>query len=397
MTAQSELHPRRAGRGSLLNDARFRALIFQIIVVVLVVGAAGYVAHNTARNLAERGIASGFAFLGAKAGFDIGLRFIPYDLTATYGRAFLVGLVNTLVVSAVGIVVATVLGLIVGVLRLSGNWLVARLAAVYVDTIRNIPLLVQILFWYFGVLAALPALRQSLAIGKTIFLNNRGLYMPRPIAQPGAWVVLAAFIAGLVVTVMIRRWAKRRQERTGATFPAIRVGILLIVVATLLAADLAGFPVRWDLPVLKGFNFAGGVVVQPEFVALLLALTLYTAAFIAEIVRAGILSVSHGQTEAAYALGLRPGRTLRLVIIPQALRVIVPPLTSQYLNLTKNSSLAVAIGYPDLVSVFTGTVLNQTGQAVEVIFITMLVYLTISLFISLFMNWYNRRIALVER
>lgn len=398
MAAQADPRPSSTGRGSYLNDPRVRGLIFQIVVALALVAFAAFVVYNTAQNLRTLGIASGFGFFNATAGFDIGLTLIPYNMaTSTYGRAFLVGLVNTLVVSALGIVLATLIGFFVGVLRLSNNWLVARLATVYVEGLRNVPLLLQILFWYVGVLAALPALRNSLSVAGVFFLNNRGLYSPSPIFEPAAWLILAGFVLGLIGAIVVRRWARRRQEATGQQFPSLRVGLLLVIGLPLLAAVATGFPLTWDVPELKGFNFVGGTVIQPEFMALLLALSLYTAAFIAEIVRAGIQSVSHGQTEAAYALGLQPGMALRLVIIPQALRVIVPPLTSQFLNLTKNSSLAVAIGYPDLVSVFTGTVLNQTGQAVEVIFITMLVYMTISLAIAGFMNWYNRRIALIER
>jgi general L-amino acid transport system permease protein len=395
-----DIQPRRraAGQGSLLNDARVRGLVFQVVVAVALAAFAAFIVYNTAENLRALGIASGFGFFDSTAGFDIGLRLIPYNMaTSSYGRAFLVGLVNTLAVSAAGIVLATVIGFLVGVLRLSTNWLIARLAAVYVETLRNIPLLLQILFWYFGVLSALPALRQSIPLFDVIFLNNRGLYAPSAIFETEAWAIFAALVVGIIGAIVLRRWARRRQEATGQPFPSFRVAILLVIGLPLLAAVVTGFPMTWEIPELKGFNFTGGIVIQPEFVALLLALSLYTAAFIAEIVRAGIQSVSHGQTEAAYAVGLRPGITLRLVIIPQALRVIVPPLTSQYLNLTKNSSLAVAIGYPDLVSVFTGTVLNQTGQAVEVIVITMLVYMTISLIIAGYMNWYNRRIALIER
>jgi general L-amino acid transport system permease protein len=393
-------HAERAGarQGSLLNDARFRGLVFQIVVLAVLALVVGDIVYNTWTNLHKRGIASGFSFLWATAGFDIGISLIPYEITSTYGRAFLVGLVNTLTVSACSIVLATVLGLFIGILRLSRNWLIAKLAAIYVETGRNIPLLLQILFWYIGVLQLLPSARQSLSIlFGTSFLNIRGFYMPRPIFLPGAWVIPVALAIGIVAAVWLYRWAKARQERTGQLFPALRIGLLLIVALPILAAAATGFPVEWDLPALKGFNFVGGMNIPPEFVALMVALTLYTAAFIGENVRAGIQSVSHGQTEAAYAVGLRPRQTLRLIIIPQALRVIVPPLTSQYLNITKNSSLAVAIGYPELVSVFAGTVLNQTGQAVETIVITMAVYMTISLVISIFMNWYNRRIALVER
>jgi len=294
-------------------------------------------------------------------------------------------------------VLATLLGFVIGVLRLSRNWLIAKLAAVYVESLRNVPLLLQIIFWYFGVLSALPPARNSITIADVIFINVKAISVPRPVFEPGFAAIPIALLVAILATIGLSRWARRRQEATGQPFPTFRAGLALLIGLPFLAALLTGFPLSWSYPELKGFNFAGGIGIQPEFVALLIALTMYTAAFIAEIVRAGIQSVSHGQTEAAFALGLRPGLTTRKIVIPQALRVIVPPLTSQYLNLTKNSSLAVAIGYPDLVSVFTGTVLNQTGQAVEVIFITMLVYGTISLIISLFMNWYNRRVALVER
>lgn len=396
MAVGSETH-RASGKRALLSDERVRGVILQILVAAAVLAFAAFVIHNTVVNLQRLGISTGFRFWNQTAGFDIAQTLIPYEMTSTYGRAFWVGLVNTLVVSAVGIVLATLIGFIVGIARLSRNWLIAKLAAAYVDLLRNIPLLLQILFWYFGVLATLPGVRQSLSFGEAVFLSNRGLYAPALVAEPGFGWVVAAFVLGLAGAVGIARWAKRRQDRTGEQFPIFRVAVGLLLGPPLLVALVTGLPWSWEYPELRGFNFSGGIRMLPEFVALLLALTLYTAAFIAEIVRAGIQSVSRGQTEAAYALGLRPRQTTRLIIIPQALRVIVPPLTSQYLNLTKNSSLAVAIGYPDLVSVFTGTVLNQTGQAVEVIAITMLVYLTISLLISMFMNWYNRRIALVER
>jgi general L-amino acid transport system permease protein len=285
----------------------------------------------------------------------------------------------------------------VGVARLSKNFLVATLAATYVDVIRNIPLLAQIIFWYFGVLTSLPSVRQSISVFGTFFLNTRGLYMPAPVLGPGFWLIPTALVIAIVAAFFLARWARRRQDLTGQQFPSFWAGLGLIIGLPLLAAAVMGFPVTWSMAQLQGFNFVGGMDILPEFVAILLALSIYTAAFIAEIVRGGIQAISHGQTEAALALGLRIAQTTRLVILPQALRIIVPPLTSQFLNLTKNSSLAVVIGYPELVSVFMGTVLNQTGQAVEVIAITMSVYLAISLVISAFMNWYNRHIALVER
>jgi general L-amino acid transport system permease protein len=362
-----------------------------------VVGFGLYIFNNTTANLERQGIASGFGFLESTAGFDIITHLISYSEESTYGQAFLVSLINTLILAVIGIILATLLGVIVGVARLSPNWLVARIATVYIETIRNIPLLLQIFFWYFAVLRAVPHPRDSLEFMGSFFLNNRGLYSPSPIFEQGFWLISAAFGVAIIAIITVAIWAKKRQERTGQQFHTVWVSLGLFFGLPLLAAIVSGFPLSWEYPELQGFNFRGGMVIIPEFISMLLALSIYTAAFIAEIVRAGIQSVSHGQSEAAHALGLRPGPTLRLVILPQALRVIIPPLTSQYLNLTKNSSLAAAIAYPELISVFAGTVLNQTGQAVEIIAITMGVYLTLSLLISLFMNWYNQKMALVER
>ena len=374
-----------------------RALVFQALFLGAVLAFLGFILHNTLNNLESRGISTGFAFLSNEAGFGIIQTLVDYAETSSFGRTFLVGLLNTLLVSALGIVLATVVGFLIGVARLSGNWLISRLAAAYIETFRNIPLLLQIFFWYFAVLRALPHPRDSLAVGEGVFLNLRGLYLPRPVFEQGFALVVAALGVALLSSFMLARWARRRRELTGREFPALPTSLVLVLVLPTAAFWLAGSPVSWELPVLGGFNFRGGIAVIPEFTALLVALSVYTAAFIAEIVRAGILAIPTGQTEAAAALGLRRGKILRLVVIPQALRVIIPPLTSQYLNLLKNSSLATAIGYPDLVNVFAGTTLNQTGQAVEVIAMTMAVYLTVSLAISLLMNWYNARIALVER
>ena len=379
------------------NDPRLRALVFQALFLVAVLGLFGFIINNTLANLESRGISTGFGFLSNEAGFGIIQTLVDYSETSTFGRTFLVGLLNTLLVSLLGIVLATLLGFVIGVARLSENWLVSRLAAVYVEVFRNIPLLLQIFFWYFAVLRALPHPRDSLALGDAAFLNLRGLYLPRPLFEPGFGWVLAALVAAVVAALLLARWAKRRRLLTGQGFPSGWVGIGLIVLLPGLSFLLTGAPLGWDVPALSGFNFRGGITLIPEFAALLLALSIYTAAFIAEIVRAGILAIPKGQTEAASALGLKRAQVLRLIIIPQSLRVIIPPLTSQYLNLMKNSSLATAIGYPDLVNVFAGTTLNQTGQAVEVIAMTMAVYLSISLAISLFMNWYNARIALTER
>jgi general L-amino acid transport system permease protein len=382
----------------LWRDPRARAIAYQILTLLGVVAFAAFIINNTLDNLARQGIASGFGFLEDPAGFAIPQSLIEYHELSPNSRVFWVGLLNTVLVAILGIILATVLGFAIGLARLSSNWLVARLATVYIEVIRNVPLLLQILFWYFAVLQTLPPPRDSMAfMGDLFFLNNRGFYAPKPIFEEGfGWVVLA-FLVALAAVIGIARWARLRRDATGQPFPTFTVAFALLVGLPLLAYLLNGMPLTFEHAEMGRFRLEGGLVLLPELVALTLALSIYTAAFIAETVRAGILSVGHGQIEAAHALGLRHGQTLRLVVIPQALRVIIPPLTSQYLNLTKNSSLAVAIGYPDFVNVFTGIVLNQTGQAVEVIAMTMGVYLTLSLLTSAFMNWYNRRIALVER
>lgn len=389
-----------AGRASLLYDPKVRGLFFQIILLIAVAYLIYTGVTNAADNLARAGIASGFGFFSERAGFDIGQSLVSYTNDDTYFRAFVVGLLNTLLVAAIGIFLATIIGFIVGLGRLSRNYLVQKIATVYVETLRNIPLLLQLLFWYKAVLSVLPSPReQGLEPGLKIAftLNNRGLYIPRIIPEDGSMVVFLAILVAIIAWIVLGSWSRRRQMATGQQFPDLITGLGLFIALPLLALFASGVPFGLEYASLQGFNMAGGMVIRPEFTALLLGLSLYTASFIAEIVRAGILAVANGQTEAAFALGLRPNLTNRLVIIPQAMRVIIPPLTSQYLNLTKNSSLAVAIGYPDLVAVFGGTVLNQTGQAVEVISITMIVYLTISLLTSAFMNWFNARVALVER
>lgn len=384
-------------RASLWNDPRVRAVVFQVLVLGGVILFGVYIVNNTLVNMESRGISSGFDFMTRTAGFDIGMTLVDYDEASSYGRAFVVSLLNTLLVSAIGIAFATFLGFLVGIARLSGNWLVSRLAEVYIEIIRNVPLLLQIFFWYFAVLRALPPPRHSFELADTFFLNLRGLFVPRPVFEAGFPAIPVGFLVGLVAVVFVARWARRRREATGEQFHTVYVSVAILAGLPLLAGAATGFPLSWDHPVLQGFNFQGGMTLIPELVALVIALSVYTASFIAEIVRSGIQAVSRGQTEAAHSLGLRRGPALRLVIVPQALRVIIPPLTNQYLNLTKNSSLAAAIAYPDLVLVFAGTALMQTGQAVEIIAITMAVYLTISLFISAVMNLYNRKMALVER
>ena len=388
----------RPPRVPLYNDPRVRSVIYQLalaaIIVFLVYGAT----TNAIDHLQRAHIASGFGFWNETAGFNISQSLIPFSSTiSTYGTAFWVGLLNTLLVAGLGIVLATILGFIVGISRLSKNWLVSRVASGYVETIRNIPLLLQLLFWYNGVLKALPELRNSYSIADAIYLNNRGFYVPEPIARPGfGWVELV-FVVGIVASVAFYFWARRRQMQTGQRAPVLWVTLGLVIALPFIVLLLAGVPIHFESPQAGRFNISGGIEVVPEFAALLFGLSIYTAAFIAEVVRAGIMAVSQGQAEAAYSLGIKPGPTLRLIVVPQAMRVIIPPLSSQYLNLIKNSSLAVAIGYPDLVQIFTGTVLNQTGQAVEVVAITMAVYLTISLVTSGLMNLYNQRMALVER
>jgi general L-amino acid transport system permease protein len=388
----------RPERPVFYNDPRVRSIAYQVILCALIAFLAYSAIRNAAENLARANIASGFGFWDNTAGFDISQTLISYSpQVSTYGRAFWVGLLNTLLVAGLGIIFATVLGFLIGVARLSRNWLVSKVATGYVELIRNLPLLLQLLFWYNAVLKTLPDVRESAVIPGGAILNNRGLFLPQPVFLDGFRYVFVTFLLGIVGAIAFRIWARRRQDRTGEQAPVLWVSLALVVGLPLLVFLLAGSPLSFNFPEPGRFNIRGGVEILPEFAALLFGLVIYTAAFIAEVVRAGILSVSHGQTEAAYSLGIRPGQTLRLVVIPQAMRVIIPPLTSQYLNLTKNSSLAVAIGYPDLVQVFTGTVLNQTGQAVEVVAITMAVYLLISLTTSLLMNWYNSRVALVER
>jgi len=363
-----------------------------------VLAAAGLVlwffVSNTAQNLESRKIASGFGFLSREAGFEIGeTTFLAYGAADTYLRALGVGLANTFRVALIGVVFATVLGTLIGLARLSSNWLVAKLAAVYVEVMRNIPLLVQLFFWYAIISENLPGPREALSPLPGVFLSNRGIALPVPVAHAAYGWILGALVLGIAGAIGASLWARARQAATGAQLPSGWIGLGLVLGLPLAVFHAFGAPLAWDQPELSGFNFTGGAALTPEFAALLGGLSIYTAAFIAEIVRAGVLAVDQGQFEAADSLGLPRRRAMRLVILPQALRVIVPPMTSQYLNLTKNSSLAVAIGYPDLVSI-ANTTMNQTGQAIEGIAIIMLVYLTISLSISAFMNWYNRRIAL---
>jgi len=380
-----------------LGDESIRALLVQFLFLAAGMGFLVFLVFNTLANLQSRGIETGFGFLAQESGFGISQTLIAYTETSSFGRVFVVGLLNTLLVSALGIVLATLLGFLIGVARLSRNWLIARLATAYIETFRNIPLLLQVFFWYVSVLAVLPHPRHSYALGEAVFLNQRGLFVPRPLLLEGAGLVLGAMALAVAALFLLVRWSHRHRERTGRPLLVVRYALLLLIGLPGVAFFVTGQPLAWEFPALQGFNFQGGLIIIPELTALLIALTIYTAAFIAEIVRAGIQAVPHGQTEVASALGLSRSQRLRLVLIPQALRLIIPPLTSQYLNLLKNSSLATAIGYPDLVNVFAGTSVSITGQAIEIITMTMAVYLVVSLSISAFMNWYNARIALTER
>lgn len=386
--------PRRSDT-SILNSLAFRGVVYQILLGAGVLLLGWYLYFNVNANLDRQGIATGFAFLDEAAGFSIGESVVPFDSSESYGRALVIGILNTLHVAVFGIALATILGVFMGIARVSTNWLISKLASVYVEVCRNIPVVLHVIFWA-SVIRALPPPRQALSPFDGVFIGNRGLIYPVPVPDAAyPWVGLA-LLAGIAGAVLLARWAGRRRELTGQYFPTFWPGLGIILGLPLIVWLVGGAPLEWSIPALRGFNFQGGASLTPEFVALLVGITVYTAAFIAEIVRAGIQSVPHGQVEAARAIGLRPGLVMRLVILPQALRVIVPPTTSQYLSLTKNSSLGVLIGYPDLVNI-GNTTLNQTGQAVEAITIMMAVYLTISLSISLFMNLYNRLVAIRER
>ena len=376
----------------------FGNVALQAALIVVVVGLAVAAAHNAAQNMARANIAHGFGFWNNTAGFDISQTLIAYSSsTSTFGRAFWVGLLNTLLVAGIGCVLATILGFIIGIARLSRNWLLARLAGSYVELIRNIPLLLQILFWYNAVLKTLPEMRGSVALPFGGFLNNRGLFLPRPVFAPDFGAVVIAFSIGLVVAIGLYGWARRRQQRTGEQTRILWMALTAVFGLPLLVFIVAGRPLSFGIPDMGRFNVRGGLEILPEFAALLLALTIYTAAFIAEVVRAGVLAVPSGQTEAAQALGLRSGTTLRLVVVPQAMRVIIPPLTSQYLNLIKNSSLGAAIAYPEVFEIFTGPVLSTSGHEIETMLLLFTVFLVINILVSIFMNWCNRRSAIVVR
>ena len=402
---------RHTSSSSWLYDAQIRSYFFQALLLLGLVLGVWWLVDNTLTNLQDQGKNLGFSFLTQNAGFQIsstlGTWVMGYQVgSSSYFDVYLIGIINTFLVAVLGILAATFLGFAVGIMRLSSNLVIKSFATIYIEVLRNVPLLLQLFFWYFAVLRSLPDRRSKIDIaGEFAGVNITGLYLPAPVLQDGFIYVFCAFVIALIGWFSLSKWAQNRQIQTGQTFPVFWAGIGLVVVLTGVVHAAMGQPLSWSIPVFadtgpvlrRGFQSGEGMVLVPEFIAVWLALSLYTAAFIAEIVRAGILAISKGQTEASYSLGLRPGITLRLVIIPQALRVIIPPLTSQYLNLTKNSSLAVAIAYPELVSIFAGTALNQVGKEIEMIFMMMAVYLTFSLITSVFMNWFNARVKLVER
>ena len=377
-------------------NPRVRGVFFQIGVLGLFTLLAWYLISNTLHNIENQSIATGFGFINKESAFEIGESLIPYSSADTYGRALIVGALNTIKVSFIGIVLTVILGTIVGVARLSTNWLVSKLAAIYIEVMQDIPVLLQLFFWYAIFYESFPSPRQALNPVAGLFLTNRGVTMAVLEAHPAHRYMLIAFLVGCLLAYAIKRWSRKRQERTGQMFPVFWTSLAIIVGLPLAVWAAFGAPLAVDIPELRGFNFVGGMTLSPEFIALLLGLVLYTAAFVAEVVRAGISAVSKGQTEAAMSIGLRQSQILNLVILPQALRVIIPPLTSQMLNLTKNSSLAVAIGFPDFVSV-ANTTINQTGQSIEGVALIMAVYLFFSLSTSVFMNWYNKKVKLVER
>ena len=382
----------------LFFDKELRSITIQVITMALLCAFFFFIVNNAITNLETIGKGYSFSFLWDASNYDINQTLIEYDSRSPHWRAALVGIINTLLVAVAGIILSTIVGFLLGVLRLSSNWLINRVVYVYIEYVRNVPVLLHILLVHGIVVNTLPIPKNAMmAFDGSLFLTNRGFYTPKPLFEPAMWAVFIAFIIGIGFIIWFKGYARKVQDATGKIYPVLWISLAAVLLFPFIVYFIAGAPLTWEYPELKGFNFKGGLVLRPEFVALWIALSLYTAAFIAEIVRAGIQAISHGQTEAAYALGIRPGRTMQLVIIPQALRVIIPPLSSQYLNITKNSSLAIAIGYMDIVATIGGISLNQTGREMECMTIVLAIYLTFSLMISAFMNWYNKRMKLVER
>jgi len=385
------------GAKAFYNNPKYRGWIYQTLLLFFLVGFFYSIISNTLDNMAAQGIKSGFDFLKTSAGFDVLMSLIPFETTDTYSKIFLVGILNTILVSIIGIFFATVLGFIFGIAYFSPNWLIKKIAIFYVEIFRNIPVILQVLFWYTAVLATLPSARQSLSIGESIFLNIRGLYLPKLIGDAGSSVVYGALVLAVIAIIAIARWAKKRQDLTGEQFPVLLTGLGLLFGLPLLALLITEFPFYFEYPELKGFNFRGGITIIPELMALAIALSVYTGAFIAEAVRAGIQSVPHGQTEAARSIGLKESKIMSLIVVPQSMRVIAPMLNSEYQSLVKNSTVATAIGYPELFTVFAGSALNQVGQAIEMMFMTLAVYFAINMMISFLLNRFNSRVAITSR
>ena len=382
----------------LWRNQEHRSKIIQIITIVVLFSLLGMIGNNVATNLEKAGKEFSFGFLNYPAGYDITFQpLISYSPTDTHARAAIVGLLNTLLVAFSGVIIATILGFTMGILRLSSNWLVNRIVYVFLEFTRNVPVLLHILFVYGIFLYTLPVPKKAINISDTVFLSNRGFYTPAPVFEDGFGYVLISIMAAILIVFFFKRWARKVQDTTGRIYPVFYISFAILIFLPLFTFFVAGSPLSIDMPALKGFNFKGGTSIKPEYIALTFALSYYTACFIAEIVRGGILAISKGQTEASHGLGLKPNRTLQLVVVPQALRVIIPPLCSQYLNLTKNSSLAIAIGYMDVVATIGGITLMQTGKEMETMIVLLITYLFFSLVISAFMNWFNRKMALVER
>ena len=382
----------------LWRNQEYRSITIQIITMIVLFTILGMIGNNVATNLEKAGKEFSFGFLNYPAGYDITFQpFISYSPTDTHTRAGLVGLLNTLLVAFSGVIIASILGFTMGILRLSSNWLINKIVYVFLEFTRNVPVLLHILFVYGIFLYTLPVPKKAINISDTVFLSNRGFYTPAPVFEDGFGYVLISIMAAILIVFFFKRWARKVQDTTGRIYPVFYISFAILIFLPLFTFFVAGSPLSIDMPALKGFNFKGGTSIKPEYIALTFALSYYTACFIAEIVRGGILAISKGQTEASHGLGLKPNRTLQLVVVPQALRVIIPPLCSQYLNLTKNSSLAIAIGYMDVVATIGGITLMQTGKEMETMIVLLITYLFFSLVISAFMNWFNRKMALVER
>ncbi|ODS24668.1 amino acid ABC transporter permease [Candidatus Endobugula sertula] len=394
---KTDTRPSSAGAKAFYNNPKYRGWIYQSLLLIFLIAFFYSIISNTLSNMAAQGIKSGFGFMTTSAGFDVLMSLIPFETTDSYTKVFIIGILNTILVSIIGVICSTMLGFIFGIAYFSRNWLIKKISIIYVETFRNIPVILQVLFWYTAVLTTLPSTRDSLSIGEAFFLNIRGLYIPRLIDEPKSFVVYIAIVIAIVAIFFLRRWARKRQDLTGEQFPLIWSSLGILLGLPLLALFIAGVPFHFEYPELKGFNFQGGINVIPELMALAIAMSIYTGAFIAEAVRAGIQSVPHGQTEAARSIGLKERKIMSLIIVPQAMRVITPMLNSEYQSLVKNTTIATAIGYPELFTVFAGSALNQVGQAIEMMFMSLAIYFALNMMISFIMNQFNKRVAITTR